>query len=99
MAPATTPSASLPPRCGLAEREIHVVIEGELEITVDRVYKIVQAGGVAHVSANTVHGRSRTGTDAAGPPSLVRCAPGLAESLGAWDVRGQLMTPGSPDAI
>jgi quercetin dioxygenase-like cupin family protein len=49
------PAEAGPPPHRHPWEEIYVVIEGELEITVDGVSKVVQAGGVAHVSADTVH--------------------------------------------
>jgi len=35
--------------------EVYVVLEGALEINVDGTTQVVEAGGAAHVPANTVH--------------------------------------------
>jgi quercetin dioxygenase-like cupin family protein len=36
--------------------EIYVVLEGELEVSIDGQVQVITAGGVAHVPANVTHG-------------------------------------------
>lgn len=53
----TGPANSGPPTHFHPWEEVYVVLEGELEVTVDGGDpQVLSAGGVAHVAANTKHG-------------------------------------------
>lgn len=49
------PAGSGPPPHAHPWEEIHVVLEGELEVTVDGESHVLTKGNVAHVPAGTVH--------------------------------------------
>ena len=49
------PAGSGPPPHAHAWEEIHVVLEGELEVTVDGETHVLRKGGVAHVPSGATH--------------------------------------------
>jgi quercetin dioxygenase-like cupin family protein len=49
------PAGSGPPPHSHPWEEIHVVLEGELEVTVDGQSHVLTRGGVAHVPGGTMH--------------------------------------------
>jgi quercetin dioxygenase-like cupin family protein len=57
------PAGSGPPPHHHPWEEIYVVLDGELEVTVDGEAHVLEKGGVAHVAAGSVHGY-RNVTDA-----------------------------------
>lgn len=50
------PADAGPPPHTHAWEEVYVVLDGELEVTVDGRTELVKAGGVAHVPAMSTHG-------------------------------------------
>ncbi len=50
------PAGGGPPPHEHPWEEIYVVLDGELEVTVDGATHVLQQGGVAHVPGGTVHG-------------------------------------------